>query len=586
MVRRRRVRVEPTEEWGQLELLLRWHEQREYELIRPIVVFGGSVAERARDTGAASESTLRRNADHFDEYGMPSLFNSEPAKYQRLPLAMRRLIVDRKAEYPAFSLGELARICYVAFGRRPSKHTVKRVLHEGPTPLLPVRRYPRYHEMPRGRKRREAIIELHADGWSVKSIVGYLKTSETTVYRTLKRWAEEGVEGLEDKPRGRPKGSGKVNFPIMNTVRLIQENPKLGAFRVHAALKQIGIHLSRATCGRIMAENRKVYGLEKPRGGAQAAPRQMPFASERLHEYWSADIRYIDTPRLSPGGQIYVISILENHSRAILASGVFRTQNLSSFLSVFYRAVEKYRSPDALVTDSGSVFRATRAKAVYEALGIEKEEIERGQPWQNFSETTFAIQERMADHFFEKAESWSELVEAHDRWVNDYNWQIHSAHIGRNDGKHSPIEVLGWLSEVRFRPEDLHRAFFSSRFTRVLDDLGYARFRHWRVYGEEGLPREEATLWLEAESLTLEYRGQPLSRYDVRFAVGSEELQTITRPRLFETSHVLPQLRLFGLDSLGKAGWLKAMRLEGYVRRAPRRSQALQEALFACTEAL
>lgn len=403
MVRRRRVRVEPTEEWGQLELLLRWHEQREYELIRPLVVFGGSVAERARDTGAASERTLRRNADHFDEYGMPSLFNSEPAKYQRLPLAMRRLIVDRKAEYPAFSLGELARICYVAFGRRPSKHTVKRVLREGWTPLLPVRRYPRYHEMPRGRKRREAIIELHADGWSVKSIVGYLKTSETTVYRTLKRWAEEGVEGLEDKPRGRPKGSGKVNFPIMNTVRLIQENPKLGAFRVHAALKQIGIHLSRATCGRIMAENRKVYGLEKPRGGAQAAPRQMPFASERLHEYWSADIRYIDTPRLSPGGQIYVISILENHSRAILASGVFRTQNLSSFLSVFYRAVEKYRSPDALVTDSGSVFRATRAKAVYEALGIEKEEIERGQPWQNFSETTFAIQERMADHFFEKA---------------------------------------------------------------------------------------------------------------------------------------------------------------------------------------
>lgn len=170
--------------------------------------------------------------------------------------------------------------------------------------------------------------------------------------------------------------------------------------------------------------------------------------------------------------------------------------------------------------------------------------------------------------------------------MNDYNWQIHSAHIGRNDGKHSPIEVLGWLSEVRFRPEDLHRAFFSSRFTRVLDDLGYARFRHWRVYGEEGLPREEATLWLEAESLTLEYRGQPLSRYDVRFAVGSEELQTITRPRLFETSHVLPQLRLFGLDSLGKAGWLKAMRLEGYVRRAPRRSQALQETLFACTEAL
>jgi putative transposase len=585
MVRRRRERVEPTEDWDQLELLLKWPEQRECELIRPIVVFGGSVAERARETGAVSESKLRRDADLFDEVGMPSLFGSEPAKRRRIPLAMRRLIVDRKAEYPAFSLGELARICYVAFGRRPSKHTVKRVLQEGPTPLMPVRRYPPYHQMPKGRKRREAIVELHADGWTVKSIAGFLKTSETTVYRTLKRWAEEGVEGLEDKPRGRPKGSGKVNFPIMNTVRLMQENPKLGAFRVHAALKQMGIHLSRATCGRIMAENRRVYGLEKPQGGKEGPTKEMPFASERLHEYWSADIRYIDTPILSPGGQVYVISVLENHSRAILASGVFRTQNLSSFLSVFYRAIERYGSPEALVTDSGSVFRAARAKAVYKALSIEHEQIERGQPWQNFAETTFAIQEQMADHHFAKAESWAELVEAHDGWVNDYNWQVHSAHLGRNDGKYSPIEVLGWLSEVRYRPEDLQRAFFSSRFTRVLDDLGYVRFRHWRLYGEEGLPTKEATLWLESESLTLEYRGQPLSRYDVRFAAGSEELRTITRPRLFETSYVLPQLRLFGLDALGKEGWLKALKLENYATRTPREPQALQQALFPYQEA-
>src|SRR3712207_4954911 len=91
---------DPTEQWGQLELLLKWPEQRVYELIRPIVVFGGSIAERARETGAASESKLRRDADLFDEVGMPSLFGSEPAKHQRLPLAMRRLIVDRKAEYP------------------------------------------------------------------------------------------------------------------------------------------------------------------------------------------------------------------------------------------------------------------------------------------------------------------------------------------------------------------------------------------------------------------------------------------------------------------------------------------------------
>ena len=43
-----------------------------------------------------------------------------------------------------------------------------------------------------------------------------------------------------------------------------RNNPEIGAFRIRAKLKQMGITLSRATVGRIMAENRKLYGLGKP----------------------------------------------------------------------------------------------------------------------------------------------------------------------------------------------------------------------------------------------------------------------------------------------------------------------------------
>ena len=55
------------------------------------------------------------------------------------------------------------------------------------------------------------------------------------------------------------------------------------------------------------------------------------------------------------------------------------------------------------MTDGGSVFRANQAKAVYEAAGIAKHEIERGKPWQSYIETTFNIQRRMADWHFAKA---------------------------------------------------------------------------------------------------------------------------------------------------------------------------------------
>lgn len=62
----------------------------------------------------------------------------------------------------------------------------------------------------------------------------------------------------------------------------------------------------------------------------------------------------------------------------------------------------------------------------------------------------------------------------------------HWAHRGRKDGRRSPREVLGWVTGMRYREEDLERAFFSVRFSRVLDPLGYATFRRWRLYGQPG----------------------------------------------------------------------------------------------------
>jgi hypothetical protein len=48
----RRLRVEPTDEWEQIELLCGWPEQRDYELIRPLVLFGAPADGRAGETAA------------------------------------------------------------------------------------------------------------------------------------------------------------------------------------------------------------------------------------------------------------------------------------------------------------------------------------------------------------------------------------------------------------------------------------------------------------------------------------------------------------------------------------------------------
>jgi putative transposase len=584
----RRRRVEPTEEWAELELLLEWPEQVEYERIRPPVVFGSPVAERSRQTGTP-QTTLRRRIASFENGGMRALFEPEGSTGKStLPHEVRRLILDLKAEHPPMRDNEIAAICYVRFGRRPHGRTVRKVLETGPTAIRMFRRFVPYHEIPDARERRLAIVTLHAEGWNTKSIAGYLKTSRPTVYRTLKRWIAEGIHGLEDRPHG---GRRKADLRAMNEVRKLQENPELGEFRVSAALERLGIYLSPRTCGRILAVNRKLYGLKKPRRGSKEK-KEMPFQSSRRHEIWSVDVRYLDHNlphgELPEGGKVYSISVLENHSRALLASAVSTSQDLTAYLSVLYTAAERYGAPKVLVSDGAGVFKANQAKAVYRALGIRKETIEKRKPWQNFVETTFNIQRRMADYHFRKAEIWEDLVDAHDRWVGQYNTQKHRAHEHRKDARRSPSEVLGFLTGVRHRPEDLERAFFSTRFTRVLGATGYARLKHWKIYAEEGLARREVALWLGPEVLSVEFAGDMLARYDVEYSARTGTLWGVKRSRLFETPHRRSSThpRLFELDALGEDGWLKALKMSEYALRRPRRPEKLQDVLFSYTDAI
>jgi hypothetical protein len=176
-----------------------------------------------------------------------------------------------------------------------------------------------------------------------------MQASRPTIYATLQRWAEEGVAGLDEKSKAR-KRPRKATLAVRNEIRKLQENPLLGEWRMHTALLRMGIEVSPATCGRIMAANRKLYGIEKP----QRAPRpklEMPFKAVRRHEYWSADIRYIEEHLLPDPKPVYVITIFEKFSRSVLSSAISTTQTQWDYLAVLADAIRHYEAPEALVTD-------------------------------------------------------------------------------------------------------------------------------------------------------------------------------------------------------------------------------------------
>jgi transposase len=180
---RKSPRIEPTDDFQEILPLCWWPEQVEYERIRQPVLFGYPVSERAGETGV-SERTLQRRIKSFREYGIEGFLSAETARHRKLTPNVRRLIVDLKVEYPPFNLNEIANIVRACFGRKPDVRSVRRVLDEEALPLKLQRNYPRYHEMEPA-ERRTAIVELRVNGWSAKSIAGYLGAHRTTVYQAL-----------------------------------------------------------------------------------------------------------------------------------------------------------------------------------------------------------------------------------------------------------------------------------------------------------------------------------------------------------------------------------------------------------------
>jgi hypothetical protein len=169
----------------------------------------------------------------------------------------------------------------------------------------------------------------------------------------------------------------------------------------------------------------------------------------------------------------------------------------------------------------------------------------------------------MGDAQYAQATNWREAVEIHRIWVRDYNVQRHWAHEKREDGCHSPAEVMGWHKGTMYPASVLDRILFATRYTRHLNQQGYLRFHDWKLYGERGLANEEVAVWVYEGTLKIEYRAVTLSRYTVELQEDRRHLKGVSRPRLAETPFRSPQLSLF---DLGPDQWLLFLHLQPYAR--------------------
>ncbi len=184
----------------------------------------------------------------------------------------------------------------------------------------------------------------------------------------------------------------------------------------------------------------------------------------------------------------------------------------------------------------------------------------------------FSIQRRLADHALSNARTWPELQQAHQTWWKNYNVEHHSAHRERQDGRHSPADVLRGVLGRTYPEEVLSRVLYATQFTRSLDKHGSVHFKNWRFFGEDGLCGEQVSVWMYEATLKIEYQATALAESSITLPSDHQHIEAVKNPRRIETHFRSPQLHLW---QTSETEWLLALRQPERPKHKSRRAQSV-----------
>lgn len=192
--------------------------------------------------------------------------------------------------------------------------------------------------------------------------------------RQLRRWAkryqpEIGQNSLENKSR-RPKGSPRETpLSIKEALTRHWKGGRITSFcrdfnrRYRRLLKKEGIgSLSRKTITRIL----KREGLYHPCSTSRPKPKKGVF-----HYLAPLAQGMIDTCHLKLFGvKLYLITLLDAYSRAILSQGIFLREVSINVKKVIKKALSRYPSLKSILSDWGRPYRAKEIKRYLDEKGV------------------------------------------------------------------------------------------------------------------------------------------------------------------------------------------------------------------------
>jgi putative transposase len=234
------------------------------------------------------------------------------------------------------------------------------------------------------------------------------------------------------------------NLALMKKIDLIfTENPDFGSRQIRNSLRREKIIINRKRVQKLMRimEIQAVFpgkNLSKP--GIGSEHRIYPYLLRKLkidrpNQVWATDITYI---RLAHGF-VYLVAIIDWHSRKILSHEISTTMDQEFCLSVYRRAVSLYGSPEILNSDQGSQFTSKEYRKLVLSSGAKFSMDGKGRALDNIAIERFWRTLKYGEVYLKEYQSVQEAKKGIKEYIKKYNSQRpHTSH-----GIMTPDEVYG-----------------------------------------------------------------------------------------------------------------------------------------------
>jgi transposase InsO family protein len=237
------------------------------------------------------------------------------------------------------------------------------------------------------------IRDWKAQRWTKAELCRRYEISRQCGYKWLRRYQQQGLAGLHDRPRAPQQHPNQVSAEMESKILEARGiDPQMGALKLQAKLRdqprieRVGRVPAASTIGEILRR----HGLTvKRKRRSRVEPRQEPLTeANHSNAVWCADFKgNFDT---QDGARCDPLTITDAYSRYLLRCQIVAGCDFVSCRRLFEAAFREYGLPEVLRTDNGPPFAApvscwglSRLAVWWIKLGIWPERIAPARPDQN-----------------------------------------------------------------------------------------------------------------------------------------------------------------------------------------------------------